>query len=282
MKRFVRLLGLGGLLVGLPLTLGQVAPPPPPVSRVEIRHVGPPAVSDDLIRANLRMKEGDPFTEPGTNEEVRNLRATGYFYNVRVAIDAENGGIKVIYILTGKPVLTEIRFEGNTRYSERKLRKKVTSKIGEPLDEYKLHTAAQEMQKLYQKAGYQRTVVDPRVVINESLGRGVATFVITEAPKIRVTDVRFEGAEAFKQGKLRKVIKTRRHWVFSWLTGSGKLKDEQFQEDRQKLIEFYQDAGYIDFEIRDLQFLEPTPNRMVIQFQVFEGRQYKVGKVEFR
>jgi len=32
------------------------------------------------------------------------------------------------------------------------------------------------------------------------------------------------------------------------ITGSGYLKDEQFEEDRDKLVEFYRDHGYIDFE----------------------------------
>ena len=91
----------------------------------------------------------------------------------------------------------------------------------------------------------------------------------------------FAGAHAFTEKKLRKVIKTRKHWMFSWLTGSGHLKDEQFEEDREKLAEFYRDHGYIDFEIRNVEFLNPTPNTMVIRFTIYEGRQYKVGAVKF-
>jgi outer membrane protein insertion porin family len=261
---------------------GQAVVPGLPVRRIEIRHVGPPAVSDDLIRANVRMKEGDSFTPLATQGDVRNLQATGYFYNVRVATEPDDGGVKVVYQVTGKPVLTEIRFEGNEKYSDKKLRKKVTAKIGEALDEFKLHESALEIQKLYQKGGRQRTTVEPKVVINETMGRGTATFVIEESPKVRVVDVQFDGAEAFKQSKLRRTIKTRRWWMFSWLTGSGKLKDGQFEEDKLKLLEFYQDEGYIDFEIRDIQFEEPEPNRMVIRFDVFEGQQYRVGNVQFK
>lgn len=281
MKRFLRVAWPGCVLAGSLLVHGQGVPGAT-VTRIEIQHVGPPAVSDDLIRANIRMKEGDTFTPFGTQGDLRNLKATGYFSNVQVAYEPEDSGIKVVYQLTGRPVLTEIVFEGNKKYSDKKLRKKVTSKIGEPLDEFQLHAAALEIQKLYQKAGYQRTRVEPKFVVNETLGRGTATFVIDEAPKIRIVDVQFLGAEAFKQGKLRKVIKTRRHWMFSWLTGSGKLKDEQFAEDKLKLKQFYQDAGYIDFEIRDIHFVESEPNRMVIQFDLFEGQQYRVGKVEFK
>src|SRR5690606_38401620 len=154
------------------------------------------------------------------------------------------GGINLIYVVQGKPILSEIRIEGNDQYSRRKIMKKVTSKVGEPLDERKLFLDAQEIRKMYEKSGYQNTTVEylpPN--IDEAAGRGSVTFVIEEAPKIKIEDVEFIGAEAFKQKKLRKVIKTRRHWIFSWITGSGRLKEEEFQEDKQKLVDFYQNEG---------------------------------------
>src|SRR5262249_53299196 len=98
----------------------------------------------------------------------------------------------------------------------------------------------------------------------------------------------FVGAQAFPQKRLRKVIKTRRHWMFSWLTGSGILKDEQFEEDKEKLADFYRngsgkrgEGGYLDFEIKNVEFLNPTPRTMVIRFIINEGTQYKVGAVKF-
>jgi outer membrane protein insertion porin family len=70
--------------------------------------------------------------------------------------------------------------------------------------------------------------------------------------------------------------------MFSWITGSGVLKDEQFTEDRDKLVAFYQNEGYIDFEIKDVQFEQIGPKKMIIRFVVSEGGQYKVGSVEIK
>jgi outer membrane protein insertion porin family len=278
-----RLFLAAGLLWGLLWGVGGLfaAVAPPTVEKIEIRHLGPPAVSDDLIRANIGIKVGDPYSPGATDQDILTLMATGYFANVRVEVERGQQGLKLIYKVEGKLVLTEIRFEGNKKYSNRKLLKKVAAKIGEPIDDYKLFSSAQEMQKMYQKAGYQRTRVEARVTPNETQGRASVTFDVKETPKIRVVDVLFDGARAFKQSKLRMTIKTRRHWMFSWLTGSGKLKDDQLAEDKQKLIEFYQDAGYIDFDIKEVRPEELSPTRMVIRFIVSEGRQYKVGKVEF-
>lgn len=244
--------------------------------------MGPPAASDELIRANIRVKVGDTYTRTGVDDDVRTLYATGLFYNIRVVEERSVDGISLIYVVQGKPILTDLRIEGNKKYSNKKILRKVTSKIGEPLDDRKLFADAQEIQKMYQKAGHQKTQVKYRTEIDENSGRGKVTFDIAEAPKVRIERVDFVGAEAFSQKKLRKVIKTRRRWMFSWLTGSGVLKDDQFEEDKEKLAEFYRDEGYIDFELKDVQFDYPDPGHMIIRLLISEGRQYKVGSVSFK
>lgn len=252
------------------------------VEKIEIRHIGPPAVSDELIRANIRVKIGEPYSPSATDDDIRTLKTTGYFRFVQVRAERTPGGMKLIYVVQGQPTLTDVRLDGNSKVSTKTLMKKVTSKVGEPLDDYKLFKDAQEMQKLYEKKGYAGTKVTVSENINENLGRGTATFDIKESPRVRVIDVQFEGAQAFSQKRLRKVIKTRRWWMFSWLTGSGKLKEEQFDQDKDKLKEFYRSHGYIDFDIKDVKFDYVKPTRLIIKFSVFEGKQYKVGSVQFQ
>lgn len=253
------------------------------IQQIDIRHVGPPAASESLVRANIRVKEGEAYVRTSVDDDVRSLYSTGFFYNIRVATEPADNGIKLIYVLQGKPTLTQINFEGNEQYGRRKLLKKVTSKVGEPLDERKLHLDALEIEKMYQKAGYQRTKVTPETrVENEAAGRGTVTFKIEEAQKVKVDDVEFVGANAFSQRKLRKVVKTRRWWIFSWITGGGVLKDEVFQDDKEKLTAFYQNEGYIDFELKDVKFDYLTDRKMVVRFIVSEGQQYRVGAVEIK
>lgn len=249
---------------------------------VEIKHIGPPAASEPLIRANIRVKEGENFRREAVDEDIRNLYKTGYFYNIRVAEDRTPQGVKLTYVLQGKPLLTEIRFKGNKKYSDSKLTKNLTSKVGQPLDERKLFEDAQAIQVRYEKAGYQKTIVKPSVVPDENAGRATVTFEVQEAIKVQIKDVIFDGAQAFSQRKLRKQMKTRRHWMFSWLTSGGRFKEDQFEEDKEKLIEFYQGEGYIDFEIKEVKFDYVTPDRMILRLVIFEGNRYKVGAVNFK
>jgi outer membrane protein insertion porin family len=269
------------LLTGPSAAQGQAFAPR--VHQILIRHIGPPAVSDEFIRANIRTKVGEPFARATVDEDIKNLYATGYFFKIQVGEESTSEGMDLTYAVQSKPILTDIKIVGNKKMKLKKLQKKITSKVGQPLDERKLFEDAQEMQKVYEKAGYQKTtvVVQPPV-IDELAGRGSVTFLIHETPKVRIKDVVFVNAPAFTQKQLRKAIKTRRHWMFSWLTGSGVLKEDDFADDKDTLVEFYQNDGYIDFAIQDIKFDYLTPNRMVIRFIVSEGRQYKVGALDIK
>ncbi|HEY6168237.1 MAG TPA: outer membrane protein assembly factor BamA [Verrucomicrobiae bacterium] len=252
------------------------------VERIDIKHVGPPAASDELIRANIRIKVGEPYLRTTADDDVRNLFATGYFYNIRIGEEQGEKGVILTYVVQGKPTLTEIRFEGNKKYKRSKLVTKCASKVGEPLNERKLFADAEEIKKYYQKQGYQRTEVKYVVTIDENAGRGTATFEIVEKPKVRVVDVQFVNASAYKQKKLRGLLKTRRWFMFSWITNGGKLKDDEFEEDKETLVDFYRSEGYIDFTIKDIQFDYTQPTRLTIRFIISEGVRYKIGSIAFK
>ena len=253
----------------------------PKIAQVKIEHIGPPSVSDELVRANIRVKPGDPFLAAATDDDVRNLYATGFFYNVRVKADPAPTGVVLTYVVQGKPRLVQINFQGNEKYSTSKLLRKISSKAGDLWDERKLFTDEQEIQKMYQKSGHPQTKVKYSYSIDEAAGRATATFEITESPKVKIIEVDFAGAQAYTQRKLRGVVKTRKHWMFSWITGHGFLKDEELEDDRDRLTEFYHNDGYIDFEIRDIQQINPTPRTLVLRFNIYEGRKYKIGSIKF-
>jgi outer membrane protein insertion porin family len=280
MKLFLRLFGIWLLLGCAQVVWSQTTGPK--IDRVDIKYVGPASVSEQFIRSNIRVKAGDTYLPDSNQDDVHSLYGTGQFYNIRVTNDqADDGGVILTFIVQVRPRVSEIKIEGNKKLSDSKLKKKITVKVGEPLDEQKLFTDVQEMKKLYEKYGYPDTQVKYVSDIDENAGRGSVTFEIKESPKIRIRDIEFIDASAFSQKELRKQLKTRRHWMFSWITGNGVFKQDEFDDDKDALSEFYRSRGYLDFEIKDVKFADPTTNTMVIRFFVFEGRQYKVGAVKF-
>lgn len=251
------------------------------IDRLDVKFVGPASVSEEFVRANIRLKPGAIYQPGLTQEDVHLLYGTGQFYNIRVNVDPQDdGGVALTYVVQVLPRVTEIRFEGNKKLSDSKLKKKVTFKVGEPLDEQKVFTDVQEIKKLYEKNGLSDTKVKYVLNIDELTGHGIVTFQIEESPKVKIKDVEFIGADHFKQSTLRKELKTKRRWAFSWLTGSGYFQQDDFDGDHDLLTDYYHNHGYLDFEIKDVKLDRPTTNTMYVKYYVDEGRQYKVGNVK--
>ncbi len=285
MTRLLSHVVLWALLLGAfaPRLAAQLREPPREVVRnIVVTNVGPQNVSEFLVRANIRVRVGEPYNKPSVDDDVRNLNATGFFAAIRVLEVRGDDGITLIYELIAKPKITDIQFTGNKKFSATKLGKKLTTKLGDPLDERKLFADAQEIKKLYEKSGYPRTDVKYVQNVQQSLGRGTVTFDVTENPKVTITDIYFEGAAAFPQKTLRKKLKTKRRWMCSWLTGSANLKEDQLEDDKDRLVEFYRNEGYVDFDIKEVKFLYDTPKKLRLVFVIYEGRKYRVGEVGFR
>ncbi|MCH2381556.1 MAG: outer membrane protein assembly factor BamA [Pedosphaera sp.] len=266
---------------------GQIAGPIPkasPVQKITLQHVGQAAASDALIRANIRLRLGDPYSRKASDDDIHNLRNTGFFENVYVTEKQVAGGVEVTYTLVSKPVVTEILFEGNTggrKFRESKLRKKIRSRTGETLSRPRIFSDTRAILKEYQKGGYHQARVEYEVRHDEALGQAAVVFQVDPGRKVKIDDIVFENAVAFSQRELRKVFKTRRRWWMSWLTGSGKFETDQWDEDLEMLTQFYQDEGYIDFKVREIKFGYPKKGRMVIRLDLYEGYRYQVGNVTF-
>src|SRR4029078_10313013 len=75
-------------------------------------------------------------------------------------------------------------------------------------------------------------------------------FNLSEGPKVKIRNVEFTGNQAFSDRRLRRRMKENRaHWWFSWLTGRGTYQENKYEEDAQRVTEFYQDHGYVRAQV---------------------------------
>ena len=269
------------MLMGAVLLQGQVGLAPK-VSKVTVTFVTPAPASESLIRSHIRVKVGDDFSQSAVDDDIRNLYGTGFFEQVVVEPKRTADGVELEYRLYGKLRLTVIKFTGNKKFSDAKLMRKLSSKVGEPLDSRKLFTDEQELLKMYQKAGLHRTTVKAIPSPDEKSGKATVTFEINESPKVKIARVEFVGAQAFPEKKLRKVIKTRPRKFFSFFTTSGRLKDDVLDDDKEKLADFYRNEGYVDFDLKEVKVDSLGPKAVVVRFIFTEGRLYRVGSIGFK
>src|SRR5208282_6594636 len=129
--------------------------------------------------------------------------------------------------------------------------------------------------------GYNQVSVSFTVARDRSTGLGTVTFRIREGRKVKIRLVKFIGNAHIKSKELRGEMDTKKWWMFSWLTDTGRFKDDEFQDDLDKLRDFYREHGYLDVEIPEekIVFSYPKKDSLIITITVNEGRQYKIGDV---
>lgn len=281
----VLLTGLTGLIAPLQ---AQLAPPggeqqQPIVEQIDIEFAGAQAVSRQAILAHMRLRVGSPFSQVQLDQSIRSLYETGLyeFIEVRRRRLSDNK-VALTLVIVPKFRVTAVIFRGNDEYSERRLQGQIETRSGGVLDEVQIKRDADKLFQFYQDRGYSRAKVDYTIQRDESLGTGTVTFTIDEGAKIHISTIQFTGNENVSARTLRRQMKTDT-WtpVISWITGNGRFKEKEFQDDLEKLRRFMKNQGYLDVEIPEsgVIFDYPEPGEMVITIAITEGRQYRVGTV---
>jgi outer membrane protein insertion porin family len=276
-----------GCSSALPAFAQAAAPaaPAPAVLRVNsiaVKFTGPANVSEQVVRANMQLQEGSTVEDTLIDRDIRALYRTGQFEFIEFKRGNVAGGrIDLVVEVTPKFRVSTVEFEGNKAVKAKRLIKETKSKANLPLDERQVKEDAEKIREYYQKSGYNQAKVEYRVERNRATGLGRVIFTVDEGAKVRISRVNFEGNPNLSTRKLRKAMETRSWNWFSWLTDTGRYRDEQFETDLDKLRDLYREKGFLDVAINAEQvvFSYPKPSRLIITIPVVEGRQYKVGTI---
>src|ERR1700736_4133042 len=262
---------------------GQGSQPPPKASpivrQIEIQYAGPATLSRQRILSNMKTTVGQPYSEQTVEDDVRSLYATGLVTNVRIYGEPLPDGVKVIVVVQTRVTLTEVAIQGNEVIKTKSIRHELNLKTGSPLDEQALEQARQKVVEMYQKRGYPDTDVQYKVDVNEERGTARVTFAISEGRKAVAKTISFVGNVAIRSKRLRKEMKTKENNILGFLTGAGRLNNQQLDGDVQKIKELYQDNGYADVQVTDVRIDRLDKKNVAITIYINEGQQYHVGTV---
>src|SRR3989338_5912792 len=74
---------------------------------------GARTIAKETILAKVQTKAGGPYQSAVVSEDIRRLFALGYFTDVRADVEDTPEGLKLIFVVSEKPVVEAIRIEGN-------------------------------------------------------------------------------------------------------------------------------------------------------------------------
>jgi outer membrane protein insertion porin family len=327
MLKSLRLLLVAGALAvfAVPaIALAQAAPAAPPAQPAMTL---PPADSGPLVRfIELRFEPvNESLIEPQTylyyiqtqasrgsdgvwvpfNEQTeqtlladfKRLWATNFLDNLRIEVLDEpypNGviGKRIIFHMEERPRVKIVDYPESidrTKLDEKMKEANISLRLDSFLDQGVIRRTEGVIRNLMAEKGHQFAEVSSRT---EQLPGGPklvrVVFEANEGPKVKVRDIEFVGNNEVSDRALKRQMKeTKEHWFLSWITGRGTYQEAKFEEDAEKVEEYYRGKGYIQArvgtpEIRTIEDSTDKETRWVqLRIPVTEGNRYRVGNLTF-
>ena len=230
------------------------------------------------VFAALPFRIGDTYTDDKGAAALRALFATGLFKDVRIDIDA---GVAVV-IVDERAVIASIDFVGMKEFEKDALVKSLKDfGIGEglPFDKALADRAEQELKRQYlTRSLYGAEVVT--TVTPQERNRVNVTFTITEGGAAKISEIRIAGNKAFSEGRLKGLFELNDGgWLNFYLKGD-RYSRAKLNADLETLRAFYQNRGYIEFDIESTQVtISPDKQDITVTINVKEGQLYTVTAV---
>ncbi len=227
------------------------------------------------VRSYLLVQEGDPADPERIDRSLKSLYGTGLFSDVSIQ---EEGSTLVVRVVEN-PIVNRVAFEGNRHLKDENLESEVTLKPRSIFTRTKVQSDVQRILTLYRQSGRFAATVEPKI-IELPQNRVDVVFEINEGPVTAIEKIRFIGNEAFSDGTLREVIRTKQSRWWRFLSSDDTYDPDRLALDRELLRRFYLSEGYVDFRVQSA-VAELTPNReeFFLTFTVEEGDRYRVGTV---
>lgn len=254
---------------------GLFAQGQPLVNAIEIK--GLKRIEEGAVKVKLSHKLGEPISQEKTNEDIKSIFKLGYFEDVKVEIEAFEGGVKLFYFVREKPAIIRIELQGNKEIEDAKIREKISITPGSIADTVLIQDNAVKIGKFYEEEGYWLTNIVP-IIKKITENEVTLTYQIDEGNKIKIKSIVIEGNKNISSGKIKKAIETKEWWLFSFIGSGGYLKKDQLDADMEKVRNLYFNNGFLKVVVGEPEItVDRETKGMTIKLRISEGEQYKVG-----
>jgi outer membrane protein insertion porin family len=261
------------------------------VDRIEIE--GLVSWTPQQITDRLKTKTGRPFRPLDAREDLqalsRIMRTANYSLEPTAA-----GKVVVRFRVTEFPRLRELQVIGNEKVETDRIERLLEMTPGETvLNAQVVESAQRALEREYRERGLGDAGITINLIDVEEPGAGLTEsetaqrsqadlqVMIEEGERIVCDDMIVRGNKAFSTARLKLMIQTDGSWLFL----KNYYSDAQFEEDLNRLRDFYAANGYFDARIRRGAFeMTQRTGKSVVSpvVEIEEGERYRLGEVTAR
>ncbi|MBX3722366.1 MAG: BamA/TamA family outer membrane protein [Turneriella sp.] len=233
---------------------------------------------DTLYQDIIQMKEGQVLTQPLLNGDIKAVFGEGSFSYARVEGEDFDGGVAITFILQERPRVKEIAFLGLDELSATDVQQAIPLKEDDVFTERKISDSIQRILGKYREKGLfnasirvRKSEIDPKKnTIN-------ITFVVDEGEHIKIAKINLLGVTKADPEDVLAVMELEEDGFIA----DGTFKNETFEKDKNAILDFYKNQGFLDAELEDARYDYRWKNPktqeervIVVTYKVKEGDQY--------
>ena len=234
--------------------------------------------------------------EQTIREDFLRLWATSFLDDLRIEVSDytfSNGvvGKLVAYHMEERERVKITNYEGSKQIDRTKIEEQLRERglelrLDSFVDDGVIRRIKTVLREMMAEKGFTNAIVEHKVTPVAGGPKLVnVTFNVSEGPKIKIRDLEFVGNTAKSDGTLQKKMKENKpKGLFGLITGGGTYQEAKFEEDADKIVEYYQNEGYVRArvgqpELNVLEDSEDGKERWIqLRIPVTEGPRYRVGE----
>ena len=245
----------------------------------DIRIEGLQRIAPGSVFAALPISVGDVVDGASVRSISRNLFYTGNFDDISVGRD----GNVLVLTVAERPSISEITIDGNKAIETEALLdglKGAGLAVGQVFQRSTLEGMQLELLRQYVIQGRYDANIDTEV-IPEPRNRVSISIDIDEGTVSKIKHINIVGNQVFNDETLLDIFELQVGGMFSFFSSADKYSKEKLESDLETLTSYYQDRGYLQFEIESTQVaVSPAKDAVYITANVVEGDRFTVTGVD--
>lgn len=247
----------------------------------KIKVEGTNYLSADRVIGLTGLQEGDKLEIPSQQLSgiVNRLWLQRKFSDVGFYVDSISPkGDSCILILKvqERPRVSRWLFKGVRKSEQDDLNERLKLRRGGELSDYVEKSSIDIIKNYYKEKGFHKVdaylTQEPDSTVKNAVK---ATFHVTKGEKVKIEQINFHGVEEnVKVKKLAKAMKKTRDRRLSNFFNSKKFIAKEYENDKDALLEVFNEAGYRDAKVVSDSISYTPDGRIVLDINIDQGKRY--------
>ena len=232
------------------------------------------------------LSVGQTITLPGSDitTAVRRFWKQGLFSDVSISITKMYGSKVWLNIaLQQRPRVSEIHYHGIKKGEREDLEMQLGLVKGNQITPNMIDRAKVLIERFFDEKGFQNAEVE--IVQRDDLSQPnhvIVDVYIDKKAKIKVNDILIDGNEVLTDNKIQRVMKkTNKRGKFVNLFRTKKFVAEEFEKDKQLVLDKYNELGYRDAIIVEDSVWNFDDKSVNVYMKIDEGKKYYIRDLKF-